>query len=119
MDEELQVLLALYAEDVMQTVEPEVRHVEARMHQQHPGAESIELEPMSMDTNRLAIDDNLEAELRQVESDGLNRYLKSLKKEASNKAAARGGPERQQVVETCELKLLLQPLTMFGNHLSF
>ena len=31
MDTELQVLLALYAEDVMRTVEREVRHVEAKI----------------------------------------------------------------------------------------
>lgn len=82
MDEELQVLLALYAEDVMRTVEREVRHVEAQIRLKYPGAEFIELEPMSVEMDRLAIDDNLEAELRRVESDALNRYLKSLKKEA-------------------------------------
>jgi solute carrier family 30 (zinc transporter), member 9 len=84
MDEELQVLLALYAEDVMRTVEREVRQVEAQIRIKYPGAEYIELEPMSMDADRLAIDDNLEAELRRVESDALNRYLKSLKSEAAS-----------------------------------
>lgn len=84
MDEELQVLLALYAEDVMRTVEREVRQVEALIRKKYPGAEYIELEPMSMDADRLAIDDNLEAELRRVESDALNRYLKSLKSEAAS-----------------------------------
>jgi solute carrier family 30 (zinc transporter), member 9 len=84
MDEELQVLLALYAEDVMRTVEREVRHVEAQIRLKYPGAEYIELEPMSVDADRLAIDDNVEAELRRVESDALNRYLKSLKSEAAN-----------------------------------
>jgi solute carrier family 30 (zinc transporter), member 9 len=87
MDEELQVLLALYAEDVMRTVEREVRQVEAQIRQKYPGAEYIELEPMSMDADRLAIDDNLEAELRRVESDALNRYLKSLKSEAASSKA--------------------------------
>ena len=84
MDEELNVLLALYAEDVMRAVEREVRHVEAQIRQKYPGAEFIELEPMSKDVDRLAIDDNLEAELRRVESDALNRYLKSLKKESAS-----------------------------------
>ena len=83
MDEELQVLLALYAEDVMRTVEREVRNVEAQIRKQYPGAEYIELEPMSVDVDRLAIDDNLEADLKRVESDALNRYLKSLRTEAS------------------------------------
>jgi zinc transporter 9 len=82
MDQELQVLLALYAEDVMRTVEREVRHVEAQIRKQYPGAEYIELEPMSMFADRLAIDDSLEAGLRRVEIDALNRYLKSLKKES-------------------------------------
>lgn len=84
MDDELQVLLALYAEDVMRTVEREVRYVEAEIRKKYPGAEYIELEPMSMDADRMAIDDNLEAELRRVESDALNRYLKSLKSEDSH-----------------------------------
>ena len=84
MDEELQVLLALYAEDVMRAVEREVRQVEAQIRLKYPGAEYIELEPMSMDADRLAIDDNLEAELRRVEGDALNRYLKSLKSEAAS-----------------------------------
>lgn len=83
MDSELQVLLALYAEDVMRTAEREVRHVEAQIRKKYPGAEFIELEPMSMDADRLAIDDNLEAELRRVEIDALNRYLKTLKKEGA------------------------------------
>lgn len=83
MDQELNVLLALYAEDVMRTVEREVRQVEAEIRQKYPGAEYIELEPMSVDADRLAIDDNVEAELRRVESDALNRYLKSLKSEAA------------------------------------
>ena len=83
MDDELQVLLALYAEDVMRTVEREVRQVEAQIRVKYPGAEYIELEPMSVDADRLAIDDNLEGELRRVESDALNRYLRSLKSEAA------------------------------------
>jgi hypothetical protein len=85
MDEELQVLLALYAEDVIRTVEREVRHVEAYIRKKYPGAEYIELEPMSRDADRLAIDDNLEGELRRVESDALNRYLISLRKEEAAK----------------------------------
>lgn len=78
---DLQVLLAFFAEDVIRTVEREVRHVEAVIRKKYPGAEYIELEPMSIDADRLAIYDNIEDELRRVESDALNRYLKSLKKE--------------------------------------
>jgi hypothetical protein len=84
-DDELQVLLSLYAEDVIRTVEREVRHVEAYIRKKYPGAEYIELEPMSRDADRLAIDDNLEGELRRVESDALNRYLNSLRKEEAAK----------------------------------
>jgi solute carrier family 30 (zinc transporter), member 9 len=84
LDDELQVLLALYSEDVIRTVEREVRNVEAQIRKQYPGAEYIELEPMSVDADRLAIDDNLEAGLKRVESDALNRYIKSLRTEASN-----------------------------------
>lgn len=80
---DLQVLLALYAEDVIRTVEREVRHVEALIRKKYPGAEYIELEPMSMDADRLAIYDNIEDDLKRVESDALNRYLKSLKKEGA------------------------------------
>lgn len=75
--------MALYAEDVIRTVEREVRHVEAVIRKKYPGAEYIELEPMSIDADRLAIYDNIEDELRRVESDALNRYLKSLRKEGA------------------------------------
>ena len=67
----------------MRTVEREVRHIEAVIRTKYPGAEYIELEPMSIDADRLAIYDNIENELRRVESDALNRYLKSLKKEGA------------------------------------
>lgn len=49
MDSELKILLALYAEDVMRAVEREVRTVEAMIRKKYPGAEYIELEPMSVD----------------------------------------------------------------------
>ena len=38
-------------------------------------------------TDRLAIDDNFEAELRRVEGESLDRYLKSLRAEAASAAA--------------------------------
>lgn len=77
------VLLAFYSEDVMRTVEREIRKSEAMIRQKYPGAEYIELEPMSVDVDRLAIDDNLEAELRRVEGEALDRYLRSLRAETA------------------------------------
>jgi solute carrier family 30 (zinc transporter), member 9 len=81
MDQELQILLALYAEDIMRTAEREVRYVEHLIRKRYPGAEFIELEPMSMDVDRYALDDNFMADLRRAEGDVLNNYLRSLKKE--------------------------------------
>jgi hypothetical protein len=72
------VLLSWYAEDVMRTVEREVRHIESEIRKEYPGAEYIELEPMSKDADRFAIDDGMEAQLRRIEIEALNRYLKSL-----------------------------------------
>ncbi|KAL7567544.1 hypothetical protein ACA910_016964 [Epithemia clementina (nom. ined.)] len=90
MDSELKILLALYAEDVMRAVEREVRTVEALIRKKYPGAEYIELEPMSVDADRLAIDDNLEAELRRIERESLDRYLKSLRSEELKEASKAG-----------------------------
>mmetsp|Transcript_18189 Transcript_18189/g.25633 ORF Transcript_18189/g.25633 Transcript_18189/m.25633 type:complete len:688 (+) Transcript_18189:84-2147(+) len=78
LDQELRVLLSWYAEDIMRTVEREVRHIEAEIRREYPGAEFIELEPMSKDADRFAVDDALQAQLRRIELDRLNRYLKSL-----------------------------------------
>lgn len=38
---------------------------------------------MSRDVDRLAIDDNLEAGLRRVEGEALDRFLKKLKEEGA------------------------------------
>lgn len=78
LDQDLRVLLSWYAEDVIRTVEREVRHSEAEIRRKYPGAEYIELEPMSKDADRFAIDDGTETQLRMDELDVLNRYLKSL-----------------------------------------
>ena len=86
MDNELQVLLAFYSEDVMRTVEREIRKSEALIRQKYPGAEYIELEPMSVDVDRLAIDDNLEAELRRMEGEALDHFLRSIRAESSSTA---------------------------------
>ena len=80
LDRDLRVLLSWYAEDVMRAVEREVRHIEEEIRMKHPAAQYIELEPMSKDADRYAIDDGMEAQLRRVEIDVLNRYLKSLYK---------------------------------------
>jgi zinc transporter 9 len=81
MDDELKVLLSLYAEDVLRAVEREVRQVEAQIRVKYPGAEFIELEPMSKDVDRLAIDENFERGLKHFEEESLDKYLKSLNKE--------------------------------------
>jgi len=78
LDQDLRVLLSWYAEDVMRTVEREVRDIEADIRKQYPGAQFIELEPMSKDADRYAIDDGMEAQLKRIETEALNRYLKRL-----------------------------------------
>jgi len=80
LDRDLRVLLSWYAEDVMRAVEREVRHIEEEIRMKYPAAQYIELEPMSKDADRYAIDDGMKAQLRRVEIDVLNRYLKSLYK---------------------------------------
>jgi zinc transporter 9 len=78
LDQDLRVLLSWYAEDVIRTVEREVRHSEAEIRRKYPGAEYIELEPMSKDADRFAIDDGMEARLKKIELALLNQHLKSL-----------------------------------------
>lgn len=78
LDQDLYILLSWYAEDVMRTVEREIRHIEAEIRKEYPGAVFIELEPDSKDFEKFAIDDGMEAKLRKVELEILNRYLKSL-----------------------------------------
>lgn len=88
LDQDLRVLLSWYAEDVMRTVEREVRNIEAEIRKEYPGAQYIELEPMSKDADRFAIDDGLEASLKRIEIESLNRYLKSLYQSDLSKAKA-------------------------------
>ena len=78
LDQDLRVLLSWYAEDVMRTVEREVKNIESQIRREYPGAQYIELEPMSKDADRFAIDDGMEAQLKRIEIEALNRYLKSL-----------------------------------------
>ena len=86
LDTELRVLLSWYAEDVMRTVEREVRHVEAEIRKEYPAADFIELEPMSKEIDRFAIDDGMQAQLRRIEVEALNRYLRSLYQPVGPKA---------------------------------
>lgn len=92
LDRDLRVLLSWYAEDVMRAVEREVRHVEEEIRAKYPAAHYIELEPMSKDADRYAIDDGMEAQLRRVEIDVLNRYLKSLYKIKEGEEGGPAGP---------------------------
>ena len=80
LDRDLRVLLSWYAEDVMRAAEREVRHIEEEIRTKYPSAQYIELEPMSKDADRYAIDDGMEAQLQRVEIEVLNRYLRSLYK---------------------------------------
>lgn len=77
-EQELSVLLSWYAEDVIRAVEREVRHIEALIRQKYPGAEYIELEPMSKDANRFAIDDSLVDRLLQIEKEEMKRLIRVL-----------------------------------------
>jgi zinc transporter 9 len=80
LDRDLHVLLSWYAEDIMRAAEREIRNIEEEIRTKYPAAQYIELEPMSKDADRYAIDDGMEAQLRRVEMEVLNRYLRSLYK---------------------------------------
>lgn len=84
-DQELQVLLSWYAEDVIRAVEREVRHIEALIRQRYPGAEFIELEPMSKDADRFAIDDSFEEKLLLIEKEEMQRLIRVLHQNAEAK----------------------------------
>lgn len=92
LDQDLRVLLSWYAEDVIRTVEREVRHSEAEIRRKYPGAEYIELEPMSKDADRFAIDDGMEARLKKIELALLNQHLKSLYQASPDKGTV-GNPK--------------------------
>jgi zinc transporter 9 len=89
LDEELEVLLSWYAEDVIRAVEREVRHVEAMIRQQYPGAEYIELEPMSKLADRFAIDDSFEEKLHLIEKEELQRLFRVLHQKKEAKSATK------------------------------
>jgi len=97
LDRDLRVLLSWYAEDVMRAAEREVRHIEEEIRSKYPSAQYIELEPMSKDADRYAIDDGVEAQLRRVEIENLNRYLKSLYEISIKESDLRGESDGQAV----------------------
>ena len=71
--DDVKLLLAWYAEDVMRTVEREVKDVEAQIQRKYPEAMYIELEPDSRKTNSSAIDDGRELHLKKIEIETLNQ----------------------------------------------
>ena len=77
-EQDLKVLLSWYAEDVMRTVEKEVREIEAEIREQYPMAAYIELEPDSKDSGVFAIDQGKEGRLRRDEIAKLNKMLLSI-----------------------------------------
>lgn len=98
LDQELRVLLSWYAEDVMRTVEREVRRIEYEIRKVYPGAVFIELEPYSKDFYRYAVDDALEGKLKRIEIEALNRYLKSLYMDSFEKISKTTKPPPDNVV---------------------
>ena len=93
LDQELEVLLCWYAEDVMRAVEREVRHIEAMIRQKYPGAEYIELEPTSTDADRFAIDDSFEEKLLLVEKEEMQRLIRVLYESKSDSKKSNGDAE--------------------------
>jgi solute carrier family 30 (zinc transporter), member 9 len=83
---ELGVLLSWYAEDVIRAIEREVRHIEAMIRQKYPGAEYIELEPMSKHADRFAIDDSFEEKLLLIEKEELKRLVRVLYEKKDSKS---------------------------------
>lgn len=88
MEKDLSLVLSWYAEDVIRTVEREVRIIEAQVRQEYPAAEYIELEPMSKDSHEFAIDDSFEKELVRIES----KTLEDLRKWMPALDQLEGGP---------------------------
>lgn len=99
---ELQVLLSWYAEDVIRAVEREVRHIEAMIRQKYPGAEYIELEPMSKHADRFAIDDSFEEKLLLFEKEELRRLVRVLYERKDSKAQKGDTPPTSETTEKPE-----------------
>lgn len=86
--DEIKLLLAWYAEDVMRTVEQEVKDVEIEIKQKYPTAMFIELEPDGKKMSTMAIDDGRELSLRRVEIDTINQLEDDL--DESNEHGTQG-----------------------------
>jgi len=94
MEKDLALVLSWYAEDVIRTVEREVRIIEAQVRRKFPAAEYIELEPMSKDSHEFAIDDSFEKELVRIETETLESFrqmLPALERHEGG-SASEGGP---------------------------
>lgn len=89
MEKDLSLVLSWYAEDVIRTVEREVRILEAQIRQKYPAAEYIELEPMSKDSHEFAIDDSFEKDLVRIETETLESFRKLMPKLEQHEG---GGP---------------------------
>lgn len=89
---ELQLLMSWYAEDVIRAIEREVRHIEAMIRQKYPGAEYIELEPMSKYADKMAIDDSFEDKLLLIEKEELQRLVRVLHEKKDPKAPTADAP---------------------------
>ena len=74
----------------------EVRHIENEIRKEYPGAAFIELEPDSKDSDRFAIDDGMEAALKRIEIESLNRMLKFLFVEPKSKSGTKGPSTGEQ-----------------------
>jgi zinc transporter 9 len=76
--DEVKLLLAWYAEDVMRTVEQEVKDIETQIKRRYPLAAFIELEPHSRKVRSYAIDDGMEASSKRLEIDRINLIQEGL-----------------------------------------
>jgi len=84
LETDLPLLLCWYAEDVVRTIEREVRHIESEIRQVYPGATYIELEPDSKFANRFALEDALESKLKRSEIESLRTFLTTLYTDVSS-----------------------------------
>lgn len=111
LDQDLHVLLSWYAEDVMRAVEREIRHIEAEVRKEYPGAAFIELEPDSKDADRFAIDDGMEAKLKKIELEVLNRYLKSLYVGGITNTPSQTGKSTKKLDKSSDIDARSLPIT--------
>eukprot|EP01041_Mallomonas_annulata_P007353 gene7353-15010_t len=86
--DEVKLLLSWYAEDVMRTVEKEVKDAEEHIRSRYPEALYIELEPDSKKTNTsstssssYAVDDGKEDSLRKIEIETINQLQSAIQRE--------------------------------------